>query len=180
MCKRSYIYLFVGVLAGLMALGFGGYLGAQRMMVVETQSSLSFEATVEAIAAAARAKDWKVPQVHRLCKSMEKEGYKVRPVAVIELCKPEYAARLLSGDDTRLVSSFMPCRISVYEKEGGTVIVSRMNTHLVSRLFRGEIAEVMAVATRETQSIVDEALTVQLPHAQFHDHSGRDRPSNGT
>ncbi|MCP4409344.1 MAG: DUF302 domain-containing protein [Gammaproteobacteria bacterium] len=166
MCRRSYVYLFIGFLVGLLALGLGGYLGAQRLMVVERESPLDFDGTIQAISAAAEYNEyneWKVPKVYRLCKSLEKEGLKVRPVAVIELCKPDYAAELLSNDDTRLVSSFMPCRISVYEKAGGIVVVSHMNTRLVSRLFGGKIAEVMAIATQETQVILDQALTTANP-----------------
>lgn len=77
---------------------------------------------------------------------------------MVELCKPEYAATLLSDDATRLVSSFMPCRISIYERGDGSVVISRMNTSLVSRLFRGRVAEVMAVATEETQTLINRVL----------------------
>jgi uncharacterized protein (DUF302 family) len=49
----------------------------------------------------------------------------------------------------------MPCRIVVYQREDGKVVISRMNTALVSRLFRGEVSNVMALATRETQAIID-------------------------
>ena len=158
MCRRSYIYLFLGILISLFALGLGGYFGVQHLMVVETKSPLGFEATVNAITEAAESQNWKIPKVYRLCKSLEKENININPVAVIELCKPAYAAELLSHDDTRLVSSFMPCRISVYEKKDGSVIVSRMNTSLVSRIFRGKISEVMMLATRETKSILGQAL----------------------
>lgn len=158
MCRRSYIYLFLGFLIGIAALGVGGYLGMQRLLVVETESPFSFDDTVQAITTAANESGWKVPKVYSLCKSLEKEGHKIRPVAVIELCKPEYAAELLSSDDTRLVSSFMPCRISVYETSDGKVVVSRMNTSLVSRLFRGTIGDVMAIATQETKAILSQAL----------------------
>ena len=172
MCRRNYIYVFLGFLVGLMALGFGGYIGAQQLMVVETESPLSFDDTVQAITKTAKDNDWKIPKVYRLCKSLEKEGYTVRPVAVIELCKPDYAAKLLSNDNTRLVASFMPCRISIYEKADGKVIISRMNTTLVSRLFQGEIADVMAAATRETQAILDNALADRLPAGHIDNHSG--------
>lgn len=158
MCRRSYIYVFLGFLLGIAVLGVGGYLGMQRLLVVETESPFGFNDTIQAITAAANDSGWKVPKVYRLCKSLEKEGHKLRPVAVIELCKPEYAAELLGSDDTRLVSSFMPCRISVYETSDGKVIVSRMNTSLVSRLFRGSIADVMAIATEETKVIISHAL----------------------
>lgn len=161
MCKRTYLYVLLGFLLVLITLGGGAYLGAQRLMVVETESHLNFNATVEAISVAARDQGWQVPKVYKLCKSLEKHGHKVPPVAVIELCKPNYAAELLSHDDTRMVSSFMPCRISVYEKADGSVIISRMNTSLISHLFGDEIASVMSAATQETQAILDQALLWQ-------------------
>jgi len=161
MCKRTYLYILFGFLVVLVTLGGGAYFGAQNLMVVETESHLSFDATVEAISVAARDKGWQVPKVYKLCKSLEKHGHKVPPVAVIELCKPNYAAQLLSQDNTRMVSSFMPCRISVYEKADGSVIISRMNTGLISHLFGDDIAAVMSAATQETQAILNQALLQQ-------------------
>ena len=130
-------------------------------MVVETESPHDFQNTIELINVEAKKLDWKVPKIYRLCDSLRKDGYDIRPVAVVELCKPEYAAILLSDDATRLVSSFMPCRISIYERDDGSVVISRMNKGLVSRLFRGRVAEVMAVATEETQTLIDRVLEAQ-------------------
>jgi uncharacterized protein (DUF302 family) len=160
MCWNRYLYAVAGILLGMAVLLTGGYFGAQSLMVVETESPYDFETTLRAINTAAQELDWKVPKVYRLCNSLEKEGYSIRPVVVVELCKPDYAAELLIDDSTRFVSSFMPCRISVYERSDGSVVVSRMNTKLVSRLFRGKTAEVMAVATEETQAMLDRALEV--------------------
>jgi uncharacterized protein (DUF302 family) len=161
MCWSRYVYGVLGLLVGFALLIGGGYYGARSLMVVETESPHDFEKTIELIKVEAKNLDWKVPKIYRLCDSLRKDGYDVQPVAVVELCKPEYAATLLSHDDTRLVSSFMPCRISVYERGDGSVVISRMNTGLVSRLFRGRVAEVMAVATEETQTLIDLVLGVQ-------------------
>jgi uncharacterized protein (DUF302 family) len=139
----------------------GGHFGARSLMVVETESPHDFQNTIELINVEAKKLDWKVPKIYRLCDSLRKDGYDIRPVAVVELCKPEYAAILLSDDATRLVSSFMPCRISIYERDDGSVVISRMNKGLVSRLFRGRVAEVMAVATEETQTLIDRVLEAQ-------------------
>lgn len=158
MCWNRYIYWFMGLLVGVSLLVAGGYFGARSLMVVETESPHDFQKTIELINVEAKKLDWKVPKIYRLCDSLRKDGYEIRPVAVVELCKPEYAAALLSHDATRLVSSFMPCRISVYERSDGSVVVSRMNTGLISRLFRGRVAEVMAVATEETQTLIDRVL----------------------
>jgi len=57
-----------------------------------------------------------------------------------------------------LVSSMMPCRVAVYEDEEGRVIVSHMNADLVSKLFGGNIAAIIADATSETELIAGSAL----------------------
>ena len=156
MCRRSILLSIAGFVLGLFVLGLGGYLGAQRLLVEEIKSPLGFHKTVETIRSAAADQGWEVPKVYELCKGLAKHGHDIKPVAVLELCKPDYAASLLSHDATRPVSSFMPCRIAVYEQDDGSVMISRMNTALVSRLFSGEISKVMAVATRETQAIIDQ------------------------
>jgi hypothetical protein len=48
----------------------------------------------------------------------------------------------------------MPCRVSVYPTTDGQVIISRVNTGLVSKLFGGPVAEVMAQATSESKQIL--------------------------
>jgi uncharacterized protein (DUF302 family) len=77
---------------------------------------------------------------------------------VIELCHPTYAVQILKEDDARMVSSFMPCRVSVYEKTDGSVIVSRMNSSLMSNIFPDKISKVMAGATSEVEGIIESAL----------------------
>ena len=84
--------------------------------------------------------------------------FDVTPVTVIELCKVDLGGDILSSDESRVVSSMMPCRVAVYEDEEGRVIVSRMNTGLVSKLFGGNIATIMADATSETELIVSSVL----------------------
>ena len=177
MCWNRYIYWVMGLLVGVSVLLVSGYFGARSLMVVETESPHDFQKTIELINLEAKRLDWKVPKVYRLCDSLRKDGYDVQPVAVVELCKPEYAATLLSDDATRLVSSFMPCRISVYERGDGSVVVSRMNTGLVSRLFRGRVAEVMAIATKETQTLIDRVLEARVGNTA--ESEARRAPSHG-
>ena len=48
-----------------------------------------------------------MPKVHDLEKSVAGDGCEVLPVSVLELCKPEHAARVLGDDDARIVTSMM-------------------------------------------------------------------------
>ena len=69
------------------------------------------------------------------------------------MCRPDLAATILAEDDARLVSSLMPCRVAVYETSNGDVILSRMNTALMSKMFGGLVTEMMSEATAQTEQI---------------------------
>ena len=154
MCRRTILFSIFAFFAGLLALAAGGYFGATRLMILEEESPLGFQETVDVITQTARDLGWQVPKVYRLCEGLAKHGHQVEPVAVIELCQPDYAASLLDHDATRMVSSFMPCRISVYRRADGKVTISRMNTAMMSHLFPKEVARVMARASADTEQIV--------------------------
>lgn len=147
-----------GFVAGILITGIIGISLAPGMMINENESIYSFDETVERIQAEAIEAGWKVPAVHVISNSVASGGFDVAPVTVIELCKVDLAGNILSDDESRIVSSMMPCRVAVYEDEEGRVIVSRMNTGLVSKMFGGNIATIMADATDETEQIVDSVL----------------------
>jgi uncharacterized protein (DUF302 family) len=153
MKKNIVIGALVGFVVGVLLTGIVLWTMAPSIMMIESQSNLGFDETVQAIQDNAAGQSWVIPNVMRLDKSLAKEGYDVRPVAVIELCKPELAATILAEDDARLVSSLMPCRVAVYEKSNGDVILSRMNTALMSKMFGGLVAEMMSEATAQTEQI---------------------------
>jgi uncharacterized protein (DUF302 family) len=150
--------LIIGFLLGALVVWLPNGLGIHTFMIMENKSTMDYEDTIKSIMDATLKKGWKVPTVHRLDKSMAKFGHKVPPTAVIELCHPTYAVQILKEDDARMVSSFMPCRLSVYEKSDGSVIVSRMNSSLMSSIFPDKISKVMAGATAEVEDIINTAL----------------------
>ena len=145
-------------MAGILLTGVIGISMAPGMMINENESIYSFNETVERIQAEAIEAGWKVPAVHVISNSVASGGFDVAPVTVIELCKVDLAGNILSDGDSRVISSMMPCRVSVYIDDDERVIVSRMNTGLVSKLFGGDIAAIMADATDETEQIVDSVL----------------------
>ena len=85
---------------------------------------------------------------------LEQHGYDVNPVAVLELCHAEHAYKILRNDDSLMVTPFMPCRISVYERDNGEVVIARMNSGLMSNLFNREVASVMGLATEQDEGII--------------------------
>jgi len=151
--KKILIGSLVGFVVGVLVTGIVIWNVAPGMMMIENQSKLDFDEAVQSIKDNAAGQGWVVPSVMRLDKSVAKHGFDVHPVAVIELCKPDLASKILEKDDARLVSSLMPCRVAVYEKSNGEVVISRMNTGLMSKLFGGLVAKTMNKATEETEQI---------------------------
>ena len=124
-----------------------------NQIVLENQSRHSFDQTVDMIVADAERREWTVPAVHDLQKSLAKSGKSVRPVKVIEICKPEYSGQMLELNHERIISVMMPCRISVYEKEDGQTYVCTLNARNMVSGLSENIARVMTAASDEVSDI---------------------------
>lgn len=126
----------------------------KNQLIIEQVSPFDVPTTVEKLLEAANKKEWQNPAVHNLQQSLAKSGKIVRPVQVIEICKPEYSGQMLEKNHERIVSIMMPCRISVYEKEDGKSYVALINTSALASGMPATIAEAMQGAADETFEIV--------------------------
>ncbi|PYG03863.1 MULTISPECIES: DUF302 domain-containing protein [unclassified Thioalkalivibrio] len=158
MQNRFLLGAIIGLIAGIVLAFAYAYNAAPGLMIVEDESQYGYAETIDRIETAAEAEGWAVPTKHDLSGTVGEHGYDVAPVTVLELCQPDHAGNLLSEEDNYVVTSMMPCRVSVYERSDGTVIVSRMNTSLVARVFGGSIAEIMAEATEDNERILESVL----------------------
>ena len=66
--------------------------------------------------------------------------------------------KVLEGNNERIVSTMMPCRIAIYEKEDGKVYTSYMNFSLLAGAMGGAVDEAMTTAMEELKEIL-EAIT---------------------
>ncbi len=99
----------------------------KNQLIIEQVSPYDVPTTVEKLIEVASQKEWQNPANHDLQHSLAKSGKDVRPVQVVEICKPEYSGNMLEKSDERIVSVMMPCRISVYQKEDGKTYVALLN-----------------------------------------------------
>ncbi len=122
--------------------------------IIEQLSPFDVATTVEKLVAAATKRDWQNPAVHNLQQSLAKAGKAVRPVQVVEICKPEYSGAMLEKSDERIVSVMMPCRISVYEKEDGKTYVALLDMAEMAAGFSPDVVAAISGATKESIDIV--------------------------
>ncbi len=122
--------------------------------IFEKESLWGFNETVEILLTAATDREWQNPATHDLQSSLAKAGKSVRPVKVIEICKPAYSGVMLEKSDERIVSVMMPCRISIYEKADGKIYVSTINGKMFASGMPESIREVMTAAADEVEEIV--------------------------
>ena len=127
---------------------------SESKFVIEQSSKFGFDKTVEILVAESERREWKVPAVHDLQQSLAKSGKEVKPVKVIEICKPAYSGQMLELNDERIMSVMMPCRISVYLKDDGITYVSLLNGSMMAAGQPATIASVMQAASDETFEIV--------------------------
>ena len=128
-----------------------------KNLIIEKPSKYSFSETVDILISDAKQRSWNIPVVHDLQKSLAKDGKIVSPVTVIEICKPEFSGQILELNYERIISVFMPCRISVYEKNDGKTYVALIDGSALSINMPENIASVMKTATDEILEILKKA-----------------------
>ena len=122
--------------------------------IFEKESLFGFNETVELLHQAAYDREWNNPATHDLQSSLAKADKSIRPVTVIEVCKPEYSGQMLELSDERIISVMMPCRISVYEKANGKTYVATVNYKLFTTGQSEVIRDVMMEAAHDLEEIV--------------------------
>jgi uncharacterized protein (DUF302 family) len=132
-----------------------------EQMFLENESKYNFAETVEKLTAEIEKKTWKVSAIHDLQETLKKNGTEVLPIKVFALCHPKHSSKILLKDDERIVSSLMPCRVSVYEKSNGKSYISRMNAGVLAKSMGGIIEEVMIASSKDVEEIISSLIVIK-------------------
>lgn len=150
--------MVIGLLAGLFLGMLIVYLSAPSIMFKENRVEGDFDQITGKLEESVVASGWKVPNVHDLQATMKKFDKDVRSVKVFDICHPTHSYEILSRDQERIVSNLMPCRIAVYEKNDGSVWISRMNSGLVAKPMSKVIRKTMSAAARDVEDIISDVM----------------------
>jgi uncharacterized protein (DUF302 family) len=117
----------------------------------------SFADAARDLEAAVRKHDFGVLHVHDLKETLTRKGFPLDPQCrVFEVCNPQQATRVLQRD--MRLNMALPCRISVFEDQGGTKIGTILPTELLRQLSPDpELGEVAAAVETTIKAIIDDA-----------------------
>lgn len=110
-----------------------------------------------ALQATVQANHFGVMQVHNLKETMEKKGVEfAHECLIFEVCQPQQAKKVLDADMS--VSTALPCRISIYEEDGKTMLTTLKPTTLLA-MFNAPQLEGLAQEVEATiVKIMEEAV----------------------
>lgn len=151
--KKGLTMFSIGLILGIVISVLAIVAVLPKHMFLVEESNLGFQETITAIEKSAAENKWGIPHQYDLQATLKGKGFDVHPVKVLSLCQPKHAYEILSGNEERLASALMPCRIAVYEKDGKT-FVSMLNSGLFSKFMGSKIKTVMGSASEENKLIL--------------------------
>ena len=100
-------------------------------MLIKIPTEKNVSEAAAALQAAVQANQFGVMHVHNLKETMAKKGVEfARECLIFEVCQPQQAKKVL--EQNMSVSTALPCRISIYEEGGRTILASLQPTALLA------------------------------------------------
>src|ERR1017187_3139069 len=100
-------------------------------MLVKLSTNKTVSEAAIALGAAVQANRLAVMQIHNLKETKAKKGVEFeRECLIFEVCQPQQAKKVL--DQNMGVSTALPCRISIYEEGGKTILATLKPTALLA------------------------------------------------
>jgi uncharacterized protein (DUF302 family) len=110
----------------------------------------------DALTEAVKAHHFGVLQVHDLTEAMHRKGLDFpRQCRIVEICQPQQAKKVL--EQNMSVSVALPCRISIYEEAGNTVLATMRPTKLLAMFDTPQLADVAREVEDTIVAIMREA-----------------------
>jgi uncharacterized protein (DUF302 family) len=125
-------------------------------MLVRLSTDKSVSETAGALHTAVQANHFGVMQVHNLKETMAKKGVEfARECLIFEVCQPQQAKKVL--DQNMSVSAALPCRISLYEEGGKTILATMKPTALLAMFHTPQLDTVAQEVEATIVKIMKEA-----------------------
>jgi len=120
----------------------------RKPLLVKLSTDKTVSEAAVALQAAVQANHFGVMQVHNLKETMAKKGVEfAHECLIFEVCQPQQAKKVL--DQNMSVCTALPCRISIYEEGGKTILATLKPTTLLA-MFNSPQLEGVAQEVEDT------------------------------
>ena len=127
-------------------------------MLITILTNKSVSETAAALQTSVQANHFGVMQIHNLKETMTKKGVEfARECLIFEICQPQQAKKVL--DQNMSVSTALPCRISIYEEGGKTILATLKPTTLLAMFNTPQLEAVAQEVEATIVKIMKEAAT---------------------
>ena len=127
-------------------------------MLITILTNKSVSETAAALQTSVQANHFGVMQIHNLKETMTKKGVEfARECLIFEICQPQQAKKVL--DQNMNVSTALPCRISIYEEGGKTILATLKPTTLLAMFNTPQLEAVAQEVEATIVKIMKEAAT---------------------
>lgn len=117
-------------------------------MLIKLSTDKTVSETAAALQTAVPANHFGVMHVHNLKETMVKKGVEfARECLIFEVCQPRQAKMVL--DENMSISTALPCRISIFEEGGKTILATLKPTSLLA-MFNAPQLEGVAQEVEDT------------------------------
>ena len=100
-------------------------------MLIKLSTNKTVTAAAASLQAAVEANHFGVMHVHNLQETMKKKGVNFdHPCLIYEVCQPQQAKKVL--EENMSVSTALPCRISIYQESGKTMLATLKPTVMLA------------------------------------------------
>ena len=125
-------------------------------MLVKFFTDKTVSAAATALQSTVAANHFGVMQVHNLKETMNKKGVEfAHECLIFEVCQPQQAKKVL--DQNMGVSTALPCRISIYEEGGKTILATLKPTTLLALFNTPQLKDVAQEVEDTLVKIMKEA-----------------------
>ena len=119
-----------------------------------------------ALHSAVEANRFGVLHVHDLKETMAKKGVEfAHECLIFEVCQPQQAKKVL--DENMSVSAALPCRISIYEEGGKTILATLKPTSLLAMFNTPQLEEIAQEVEDTIVKIMTDAANGGSGHAKL-------------
>lgn len=127
-----------------------------EIMLIKIPADKTVSEIAAALQLAVEANHFGVMQVHNLKESMAKKGVEfAHECLIFEVCQPKQAKKVL--EENMSLSAALPCRISIFEEGGKTVLATLKPTALLGMFKVPQLAGVAQEVEATIVKIMNEA-----------------------